>query len=161
MTGFWKFSCQNGKDRGIISLYVLYSLNKEPKSGYDILTEIEGKCKDWAPSKGTIYPLLNQFKDEGLIRVKKVGKRSKNVFELTEKGEELLSNIERDREDLREKFSQFRALFIDILGEEREDINRLLFDIKDLAINLSHERKEEVIEVLERCFADLRRIEED
>ena len=45
MTGLWKFHCKNGKERGFLALYILHSLKNKPKSGYEILKEIEEKTK--------------------------------------------------------------------------------------------------------------------
>ncbi|MBW6461696.1 MAG: PadR family transcriptional regulator [DPANN group archaeon] len=54
-----------------MALYVLYTVKKDPKYGYEILSDIKLKCKDlWVPSKGTLYPLLNKLENEGLISVK-------------------------------------------------------------------------------------------
>jgi len=52
---------------------VLRILADGPKHGYEILKEIErvtgGK---WRPAAGTLYPLLEQLRNEGLIEVERV-----------------------------------------------------------------------------------------
>ncbi|GBE54195.1 transcriptional regulator YqjI [archaeon BMS3Bbin15] len=160
MIGLWKISSKNGKDRGILTFYVLYSLKKKPKSGYDILKEIEGKTEGhWKPSKGTLYPILNQLEKEGLIKVNKVDIRSKNIFELTDMGMELLKNTKNHRREWREKYVQFRNLFVDVFGEEKVDITSIIFEIKDTAFELSSKNQDKVMEILKKCLSDLKKME--
>lgn len=68
MTGLWTFASKDGKERGLLALFILHSLNQQPKSGYELLKEIEAKTEGlWAPSKGTLYPILKQLEEEELI----------------------------------------------------------------------------------------------
>ncbi len=153
-------SSKNGKDRGILTFYVLYSLKKKPKSGYDILKEIEEKTEGhWKPSKGTLYPILNQLEKEELIKVNKVDIRSKNIFELTDMGMELLKNTKNHRKEWREKYVQFRNLFVDVFGEEKVDITSIIFGIKDTAFELSSKNQDKVMEILKKCLSDLKKME--
>ncbi len=160
MIGLWKISSKNGKDRGILTFYVLYSLKKKPKSGYDILKEIEEKTEGhWKPSKGTLYPILNQLQKEELIKVNKVDTRSKNIFELTDMGMELLKNTKNHRREWREKYVQFRNLFVDVFGEEKVDITSIIFEIKDVAFEMSSENQDKVMKILKKCLSDLKKME--
>jgi DNA-binding PadR family transcriptional regulator len=62
MTGFFKFAGRGGKERGLIALYVLHTLDKHPGSGYELIKEIEEKTGGkWVPSKGTLYTFLKQL----------------------------------------------------------------------------------------------------
>lgn len=155
MIGLWKIS--KGKGYGFLAIYVLYSIKKNPKTGYEILSEIKQKCGDkWSPSKGTIYPLLKQLEEENLIRIKKVGSRSKNVFEISPKGKKFVSSMRKERQKLREKFSHFKNLFADIMGEENMNIASLLLEIKETS--LTKTKKDEVKKILEYCLSELRRV---
>lgn len=137
---------------GFIKLYILHTLKKSPKSGYEIISEIKEKCENkWSPSKGTLYPLLDQMKKEKLIKIKKIEKRSKNVFEITKQGEKHLSEILNHN---KEKLSQFRNLFIEIIGEEKAGIISILFEIKEKA--LMSENKKDVIRTLKKCLDELK-----
>ncbi len=157
MIGFCRVSFGNGRKKGFISLYILYSLKQKPKSGYEILAEIKGKCGGkWVPSKGTIYPLLNQLEKQGLIRVKTIEKRSKNIFEITSKGKQTLSMLKRSRKELKENFMRFRKLFFDILGEDKSDIFDLLFEIKENLLRVKN--KPAATKILERCLDELKQI---
>ena len=158
--GLWKFHCKNGKGRGILTLYILHSLKNKPKSGYEILKEIEEKTKGkWTPSKGTLYPLLKQLEQEGLIKTSRVDKRSKNIFELTGDGENILKQMRKYKEESRKKFLLFRDLFIDILGKDESEIEKILFEIRDIAHKKSHKNKEKTKKILEKCLSELRRVD--
>lgn len=158
MIGLWKFSDEKGKKVGLITIYILYTLKKNPKSGYEILSEIKQKCGNkWSPSKGTLYPLLKQLEKEQLIRIKKVGSRSKNIFEISTNGEKLLSSMRKEKQRLRERFSHFRNLFADILGKEKMDILGLILEIKE--VSLTKTKKDEVKKILKNSLSELRRVE--
>lgn len=160
MMGLWKFASKNGKERGLLTLFILHSLNQKPKSGYELLKEIEEKTEGkWVPSKGTIYPILKQLDEEKLINVGETGKRSKNIFELTQKGKETLLNIKGRKKESREKLLQFKNLLIDIFGEEKITMKGLLFEIRDAVDGVSPDKKNQAVKILEKCLADLKRVE--
>lgn len=159
MAGLWKLSGKTGKGGGILTLYLLHSLNERPKSGYGLLAEIREKSKgDWNPSKGAVYPILKHLEKEKLIAIRDVGKRSKNTFQLTVKGRRTLEDIRRNREEHRERFFRFRKLFSSIIGGESPEVMDLVFEIKDAAFELSPGKKKEVVKALKKCLADLGRM---
>ena len=159
MTNILNFQGRSGKQRGLLAIYMLNSLKRKPKTGYDMLAEIKEKTEGtWIPSKGTIYPLLKQLKEEGLIRVKSTGKRSKNIFEITNEGKKVLSNIKKHGRQMEKKIIQFRNLLADILEKRNVNITRLIMDIKETSFVSSKEKKEEVIKTLEHCLSDLKGI---
>jgi len=159
MIGLWNFSDRRGKQRGILTIYILHTIKEKPKSGYEILMEIKEKTGDtWTPSKGTIYPLLKQLKEEGLIKIKEQGKRSKNIFTITAEGKKLLNNLKKQGKEWREKFLQFRKLFSEILGEKTADVANLLLEIGETTFSLPEEKKVEGILLLDRCLNDLRKL---
>jgi len=52
---------------------VLRILADGPKHGYEIIKEIERITRGkWRPAAGTLYPLLEQLRNEGLIEVERV-----------------------------------------------------------------------------------------
>jgi len=160
MTGLWKFHCKNGKERGFLALYVLHSLKNKPKSGYEILKEIEEKTKGkWMPSKGTLYPVLKQLENERLIKISKIDKRSKNIFELTNKGRSTLKQIRKYREESRKKILLFKELFLDILDRDTSEIENILFEIRAIYHKNSNRNKEKIKKILKNCISELRRID--
>jgi len=52
--------------KGFLSFIVLWILSKEPMNGSEIATELE-KRKGTKPSPGTVYPVLKDLKEKGLI----------------------------------------------------------------------------------------------
>ncbi len=71
---------------------VLRILAEGPRHGYEIIKEIERITRGrWKPAAGTLYPLLEQLRNEGLIEVERVDKGRvrggrKIVYRLTRDG---------------------------------------------------------------------------
>jgi DNA-binding PadR family transcriptional regulator len=159
MPGLWTFAAAGGRARGLIALFVLHSLNQRPKSGYELLKEIKEKTEGvWVPSKGTLYPILNQLEDEGLIKVGERGKRAKTVFELTPSGEETLRTIRERRKESREKLLQVKNLLIEIFGEDIITVKGILFEILDVIDDVAPTKKPHALAILEQCLADIKRL---
>jgi DNA-binding PadR family transcriptional regulator len=74
--------------------YILTILYEKPSHGYEILSEFQKRLGKKA-SPSLVYPFLRQLEKKGLVRhrVKKVGEKSKKVFELTEEGKELCTRL--------------------------------------------------------------------
>jgi DNA-binding PadR family transcriptional regulator len=84
--------------RGDVRAAVLLLLAEEPRNGYALMHEIEDRSEGvWRPSPGSIYPVLAQLEDEGLVQATKEG--SGRVFELTDAGREY---VESQRDELGE-----------------------------------------------------------
>jgi DNA-binding PadR family transcriptional regulator len=67
--------------RGDVRAAVLALLAEEPRNGYQIIQEIAARSGGvWQPSPGSVYPALQQLKDEGLIHPEGEG------FSLTDEG---------------------------------------------------------------------------
>jgi len=65
-----------------LRLWVMALLSKSPKNGAELMDEIERMTLGfWRPSPGSMYPLLEQLSEEGLV-----SKRQDGKYELTEKG---------------------------------------------------------------------------
>ncbi|WP_291731875.1 PadR family transcriptional regulator [Leisingera sp. F5] len=69
--------------------FILYVLQQQELHGYDIAKEIKrhsnGGC---APSEGTVYPVMKQFSDGGIVTHQSVitsGRRRK-IYSITDKG---------------------------------------------------------------------------
>ncbi len=72
--------------RGWLRPWVLSIVNRGPKNGAEIIDEIEKMSfGGWRPSPGSVYPLLEEMTEEGLIQKKEDGR-----YELTEKGKQEL-----------------------------------------------------------------------
>ncbi len=163
MIGLWNIPGKNTKCRSILTIYVLYSLNQKPKSGYEMLAEIRKKSDDrWSPSKGTLYPILRHLQEQNLVEICKTDKRSKNIFCLTSEGKKALKDHAKQRKEWRADFDRFKSLFIGILGEDCVEVSHLIFDIKSTALSLSESRKkEDVINLLRQCLSGLKMLESE
>lgn len=71
--------------RGDVRTAILVLLEEGPKHGYQLITEFEQRTQGrWKPSPGSVYPVLSQLSDEGLVRPEDVDGR--RVFHLTDEG---------------------------------------------------------------------------
>jgi DNA-binding PadR family transcriptional regulator len=68
---------------------VLALLVEEPRHGYSIMTELAARSGGlWRPSPGSVYPVLQQLQDEGLVTAEESDGRK--VFSLTPAGRQLV-----------------------------------------------------------------------
>jgi DNA-binding PadR family transcriptional regulator len=147
------------KECGIISLYVLASLNKNPQSGYDLLKNIKEKTNgQWVPSKGVVYPLIKQMEKNGLIKIKKKGARSKKIYNLTKNGVNYLNSIRKPDSNAREKVLRVRNLFDEVFGEHFTFYADSIFDIKDLVFTIKPSKKDQVKRILNECASKLKKL---
>jgi len=71
--------------RGDIRTALLGVLSEGPGHGYEIINRLEEKSGGmWRPSPGSVYPTLQLFEDEGLVRSEE--RDGKRVYELTDAG---------------------------------------------------------------------------
>lgn len=156
MATIFNYQSESGKQQGILSIYILYTLKKKPKSGYSILKELTEKTKgSWTPSKGTIYPLLTKLQEEEFIRIKTIEKRSKTIYEVTNKGEQELKDMKRHISEMEEKMNQFRNILADIIGEGIANIVPTLLEIRKLSFELSKTKPKQVRTMLDQLLLDL------
>ncbi|SEF20724.1 DNA-binding transcriptional regulator, PadR family [Amycolatopsis pretoriensis] len=72
---------------------VLALLAEEPMHGYQLMQEIRRRTNErWRPSPGSVYPILQQLEDEGLVHTAETGGR--RVAELTDAGREHVAGRE-------------------------------------------------------------------
>ena len=76
--------------RGDVRAAVLVLLEEEPRNGYQLIQELTERSNEaWRPSPGSIYPVLQQLEDEGLIEATAEG--SGRTYALTEAGRALVA----------------------------------------------------------------------
>jgi DNA-binding PadR family transcriptional regulator len=159
MKNIWKFSPEEGKERGLLTLLILHFLEKRPQSGYELLKEIHEKTNGtWVPNKGTVYPLLKSLEQEGLTKVKEIGKRSKITFELTDEGRQMLLTMRDKKEEAETRVSFFKKLHLEIFGEENFSFINFMMDIRFYVEDLPEEKKEKAIEILQVAFDDIKQL---
>jgi len=73
------------RGRGNVRAAILSLLAEEPRHGYAIMTELADRSGGWwRPSPGSVYPVLQQLQDEGLVSSTEADGR--RVFSLTDEG---------------------------------------------------------------------------
>jgi len=76
---------RGGRRRGDIRRLLLAGLLDGPAHGYELMRRLEERAGGrWRPSPGSVYPMLQQLEDEGLV--KGVEGEGRKAFELTEDG---------------------------------------------------------------------------
>jgi DNA-binding PadR family transcriptional regulator len=82
--------------RGDVRASVLALLAEQPMHGYQIINELAERSQGaWRPSPGSVYPILQQLQDEGLVRVEETDGR--RVVHLTDAGR---AYVEAHRDEL-------------------------------------------------------------
>jgi DNA-binding PadR family transcriptional regulator len=78
------------RPRGDVRAAILVLLDEEPRNGYGIMQEIEERSAGaWRPSPGSVYPVLQQLEDEGLVRATESEERK--LMQLTDAGREYVA----------------------------------------------------------------------
>jgi len=104
--------------KGFSSILILSILENGPSYGYKIGKEIEELTfSTWEPPASTMYTLLKQLSDQGLIMAKEIDSddRGKKVYEITEKGCETLKLMRRKQLKIRNALQSF---LISTIGED-------------------------------------------
>jgi DNA-binding PadR family transcriptional regulator len=131
---------------------VLALLAEEPRHGYQLMQEIRRRTHDrWRPSPGSVYPILQQLEDEGLVRTVESGGR--RVAELTDAG--------REHVDGREE--EFAALWADGAPEDEPNADRFaalwnaLGELSGAAAQVGYSGNEAQVTEVKKILADARR----
>ncbi|MGM5483121.1 MAG: PadR family transcriptional regulator [Nanobdellota archaeon] len=128
---------------GFLQHYVMLSIRKCPKSGYELLKELQEKTKNKiCISKGTLYPLIDKLEANGIIQVKESGNRSKKIYALTQEGKKTLSTIHKKKEGFKERSKIMRSLFIDYIGT---NIEKKIKDIEQLSEKVDLKEAEKIL----------------
>lgn len=79
------------RQRGDVRAAVLVLLEEQPRNGYQLIQELTERSNEaWRPSPGSIYPVLQQLEDEGLVTVSASG--TGRTYELSVAGRALVSD---------------------------------------------------------------------
>lgn len=98
--------------KGFLKYSVLKLLDEKPRSGSEIMSEIESKTEGhWKPSPGSIYPLLAWLQDKGYTREAPDQEPGMKRYVLTEEGKAFLEEHVKRKKEIRMKFGAFRPLF--------------------------------------------------
>jgi DNA-binding PadR family transcriptional regulator len=76
---------RGGRRRGDIRRFLLAGLLDGPAHGYELMRRLEERSDGrWRPSPGSVYPMLQQLEDEGLVR--SIEGEGRRAYELTDEG---------------------------------------------------------------------------
>ena len=101
--------------RGFLKIVVLKALAEGPKSGYSLMKHIEEKVGS-KPSPGSMYPLLDSLKTEGLVEAKGVGRATE--YKLTVDGRHRLHAIDEKRNECLNNFLEGMKMLSAMTGED-------------------------------------------
>src|SRR5947208_7849094 len=83
-----------------LDLIILRLLKAKPRWGYEINLEIRDRFKVYL-SAGTLYPLLHAMEEKGYLQAGREAERgrARRVYQITARGEELLTAVARAAEE--------------------------------------------------------------
>ncbi len=101
--------------RGFLKIVVLKALADGPKSGYSLMKFVEERVGS-KPSPGSMYPLLDNLRKEGLVNVKGVGRAKE--YSLTVDGKHKLHAVEEKRNECLNNFLEGMKMLSAMTGED-------------------------------------------
>lgn len=99
-----------------LRILVLKHLAKEPRAGYGLIKDIE-EHTGWKPSYGSIYPLLDHLRQEGIVEFEEQGR--KKIYHLTAQGKEELKTL-LNKKEIVQHFREMERLMSSICSEKSE-----------------------------------------
>ncbi len=132
---------------GDVRAAALLLLAEQPRHGYDLIQEIRERSDEmWTPSPGSVYPVLQQLEDEGLVEFDRVdGRKTASLTEagrtfVEENGDELgtpwaaakagSEGVHELSQSLRSIMGAFKQVTTDGTPEQRRQAAALLDDTR-------------------------------
>jgi len=127
---------------------LLLLLDEEPRNGYQLMQVIEERSDgSWRPSPGSVYPILSQLEDEGLVRAAE--RDGGKVFELTDAGREQVA-------EAKDATPPWEIEDEDGLAVRR-DMRRLVGEVAQAAMLVNHAGDDQQIEQALEALRNARR----
>ncbi|MBB6172399.1 DNA-binding PadR family transcriptional regulator [Nocardiopsis mwathae] len=141
--------------RGDVRTGILLLLAEEPRSGYEIIREGKERSSGaWRPSPGSVYPMLQQLEDEGLVRPAEAsGGGRRRPFELTEEGH---AYVEDNAGDLTPPWEAVHAEYEDAQARYTE-MGHLAYQLTAAAAQVAEAGTPEQLERAKRLLSDTKR----
>jgi DNA-binding PadR family transcriptional regulator len=144
--------------KGFLRYQLLKKLSEEPKSGSEIMSELEEETNGyWKPSPGSIYPLLTWLQD--LKYIKEVDQTEPGIrrYTLTEDGKAFLQTETKSREEISRHLEHFGPVWYGSRWRYGGETGKAARDLFKAVRDLHHElRKEHPKEKLEESGRALR-----
>src|SRR5688500_12954261 len=148
----WRFFGQ-----GEVRLALLSLLKDAPAHGYELMKRLEERSGGmYRASAGTVYPVLQQLEDEGLVRSEEV--EGKKTYHLTDAGREELVRHHDDTERIWERAHGWKDWGVN-MGPETAEIwgswGRLSKSAFRAASRSGVDKADKVREILDRARKEL------
>jgi len=135
----WPFRFSMRRKRGLPHM-VLFLLSSSPKNGVELMDGVESITRGWwRPTPGSIYPLLKEMSDQGVVK-----RRDDGRYELTPKGrsQEQMPLGPRPRhapniDDMVEQMNNFVSYMEDAKNSEKEGLQPHMETLRNLSKRLS------------------------
>ncbi|GAA1457279.1 PadR family transcriptional regulator [Nocardiopsis exhalans] len=139
--------------RGDVRTGILMLLAEEPRSGYEIIREgRERSGGAWRPSPGSVYPMLQQLEDEGLV-VQIEGEGRRRPYQLTDEG---IAYLEENGADLTPPWEAGADAYADARSRY-EEISTLAYQLSAAASQVAQAGTPEQLERAKRLLAETKR----
>ena len=143
--------------QGEVRLALLSLLKDAPAHGYELMKRLEERSGGmYRASAGTVYPVLQQLEDEGLVRSEEVD--GKKTYHLTDAGREELVRHHDDTERIWERAHGWKDWGVN-MGPETAEIwgswGRLSKAAFRAAARSGFDKADKVREILDRARKDL------
>lgn len=143
--------------QGEVRLALLSLLEDAPAHGYELMKRLEERSGGmYQASPGTVYPVLQQLEDEGLVRIQE--QDGKKVYHLTETGREELLLHKEDTDRIWKRAHGWKDWGV-TMGPETAEIwgsfGRLSKSAFKAAARADVETSERVREILDRARKEL------
>lgn len=137
-----------GRQRGDLKYEILEALLAGPRHGYDIMLEIEQK-RGMRPSPGSIYPALQMLEDGDFVKSSE--RDGKRVYEITDKGRELLAQ----REPSDERTTEGGEAFYATIAEAMRQVHGIKDAVKQIARSGNIELYKKAVAVMDKARREL------
>ena len=139
--------------RGDVRTGILLLLAEESRSGYEIIREgRERSGGSWRPSSGSVYPMLQQLEDEGLIE-QVAGEGRRRPYRLTDEGR---AYLEERGEGLTPPWEAGADAYADTRSHY-EEIGGLAYQLAAAASQVAQAGTSEQVERAKRLLNETRR----
>jgi DNA-binding PadR family transcriptional regulator len=130
--------------RGDVRAAVLVLLEESPRNGYQIIQELSERSNGaWRPSPGSVYPILQQLEDEGLVEI--ASTESGKTFHLTTKGKTL---VESERESLGKPWEAAAAEVSDATSDLFHTLRQVAMAVRQVGVAGSDTQTRKALAVL-------------
>lgn len=106
-----------GIKRGHLKFYILKLLLESRYTGYGLMKKIKEETGFWQPSTGSLYPLLDTMKTQGLITEAESPGGGKN-WTITLKGESVYSEAKETKQKLFQSIRNSMLVFAKVFNRE-------------------------------------------